>query len=155
MLNKQALKTGKQIKGEKKLDRPQFAKMRKNVWILTFIFLFATTCATLPEKWAEMKIDEVLEKCKQEYLDQQPPTSRWYNLKTQERNKKKKEYEEYKKKQLDLYRALYGFKKTYLETIDAGGFCKASDCQALEKLRAQIIEVCPSSGGYLPVGKIK
>jgi hypothetical protein len=129
--------------------------MKKIIVRALLILFFAGSCATVPEKWSEAKIDLILEQCKQEYLDKQPQTSRWYNLKTQERNKKKKEYEEYKKKQLDLYRTLYGFKKMYIESVDAGGFCRASDCQAMEKLRMQIIEACPSSGGSLPIGKIK
>jgi len=127
----------------------------KNVMYCVLLILITGACVTPPEKWIEARIDTIGEQCKQEYLAKQPSTARWYNLKTQERNKKKKEYDEFKKKQLDLYRALHTFQKLYLDTVNPDGTCKNNECMALEKLRLQIIEACPFAGESLPVVKAK
>jgi hypothetical protein len=129
--------------------------MKKIIGFAVIVFFVAVACVTPPDRRNEFSVDAVSDLCKQEYLDRQPSTTRWYNLKTQERNKKKKELEEYKKKQLELYRAIYNFKRIYSASVDASGICKGGECAALEKIRVQILEACPEAGGKIPAVKLQ
>jgi len=114
------------------------------------MLFFIGACVTMAGKWDEAKLNAVSDQCKEEYLAKAPSTSRWYNLKTQERNKKKKEYDEYKKLRLELYRAIYNFKRTYLAAVDPDGRCRKNECTGLEKLRKLIVEACPVAGESFP-----
>jgi hypothetical protein len=111
---------------------------------------FIRACMTMPAKWDGARLKGAADRCKEEYRLKEPSTSGWYDLKTQERNKKKKEYEEYKKQQLELYRAVYNFKKIYLAAVDEGGRCRKDACKVLEKLRKQITDACPAAGESFP-----
>jgi hypothetical protein len=117
---------------------------------LLALFL-SRACVTVPAKWDEARLNTAADQCKEEYRAKEPSTSGWYDLKTQERNKKKKEYDEYKKQQLELYRAVYNFKKIYQAAVDDEGKCRRDACKTLEKLRKQITDACPTAGESFPV----
>ncbi|OHD63393.1 MAG: hypothetical protein A2176_00440 [Spirochaetes bacterium RBG_13_51_14] len=110
----------------------------------------ASACVTLGGKWSESKIDEASEKCFAENDALKPPTARWYNLGTQERTKKKKELDEYRKKRIELYQHIYNFKSGYLTRVDSDGKCRKKECASLEKIRELIIEGCPEAGASFP-----
>ena len=116
--------------------------------IITFLFLVA--CATLMGKWSVSKIDAMSERCIAENDELKPSTSRWHNLSTQERTKKKKELDDYRKKRIELYQSLYNFKNIYLNKIDNDGKCRKNDCKSLEKIRQLIVAGCPETGESFP-----
>lgn len=107
-------------------------------------------CASIMGKWGESRLDKLSEKCLAENEALKPSTSRWQNLSTQARQKKKREFEEYKKKRIDLYQALHTFKAVYTSSIDKDGKCRVKECASLERVRAQIVEGCPGAGEAFP-----
>jgi hypothetical protein len=114
------------------------------------IFLLMA-CATLMGKWSESKIDRISEQCIAENEGLKPTIQKkFHNLSTQDRVKKKKELEDYRKKRIELYQSLYNFKTIYLSHIDNDGVCRKNECKPLEKLLAVIISGCPVIGEYFP-----
>ena len=116
--------------------------------IITFSFLVA--CATLMSKWSASKIDTMSERCIAENDELKPSTTRWHNLSTQERTKKKKELSDYRKKRIELYQSLYNFKNIYLTNTDNVGKCRKNECKPLEKIRLLIVAGCPTTGESFP-----
>lgn len=107
-------------------------------------------CASIMGKWGESRLEKLSDKCLAENEGLKPSTSRWQNLSTQERTKKKREFEQYKKKRIDLYQAIHAFKAVYASSIDKDGKCRVKECASLEKTRLQIIEGCPGTGESFP-----
>lgn len=107
-------------------------------------------CASMMGKWGESRLDKLSEKCLAENEALKPSTSRWQNLSTQARQKKKRELEEYKKKRIDLYQAIHTFKAVYTSSVEKDGKCHAKECASLERMRAQILEGCPGAGESFP-----
>lgn len=115
------------------------------------ILILAIACASIMGKWGEGKIDSLSEECLAENDALKPSTAKWYNLSTQERVKKKREMEQYKKKRIDLYQALDSYKKLYTAHAAGNGKCKVKECAPLAKLRREIVEGCPVAGASFPV----
>jgi hypothetical protein len=102
-------------------------------------------------KWGEGKIDSLSEECIAENDALKPSTAKWYNLSTQERVKKKKEMEQYKKKRIDLYQSIHNYKALYTAHVARNGKCQVKECAPLAKLRKEIVEGCPVAGANFPV----
>jgi hypothetical protein len=117
--------------------------------ILTFLFLAA--CTTLMGRWSASKIDTMSDRCIAENEELKPAMAKkFHNLSTQERTKKKKELEDYRKKRIEIYQSLYNFKTIYLTHTDNDGTCRKNECKPLEKLRSLIAAGCPETGESFP-----
>lgn len=114
------------------------------------LVIVLTACATFSGKMGASKIDTLSARCLAENDALKPSTSKWYNLSTQERTKKKKEFSDYKKKRIELYQNLDTFKSLYLAHAEKDGKCVKSECKPLVKIRKEIVEGCPSTGESFP-----
>lgn len=115
---------------------------------VTLCILFAG--AALFAKMSQSRLDDIAEKCKDEHLVTKPSKMGWQNLSTQQRSKKKREFDEWQKKRINLYRDLETFTNLYDRHVDKDGKCRKNECRTLEHLRLKIIEACPASGTSLP-----
>lgn len=124
----------------------------KKIIICTVIQIFVlTACATMMGRWSVSKLDKMSDQCIAENEGLKPTiTKKYHNLSTQDRTKKKKEFEDYRKKRIELYQTLYNFKTIYLAHTDNDGMCRKNECKPLEKLRMLIVAGCPVTGEYFP-----
>jgi hypothetical protein len=109
-----------------------------------------TACATFMGKWNDSRIDALAEKCLAENDERKPSTSKWHNLSTQARTKKKREMDDYRKKRIELYQAIQKFKSVYTAHVDSDGRCRKNECKSLEHLRLLVIVGCPNTGESYP-----
>ncbi len=125
----------------------------KRVFVAAFLTLaFMASCATLTGRWSNSKIDTMSEKCLKENDELKPSTSKWHNLSTQARSRKKREMNEYRKRRIELYQSLDSFKKIY-PLVDSDGKCRKKECGSLDRLRLMIIAGCPVTGESFPRAK--
>ncbi|HNW28065.1 MAG TPA: hypothetical protein PKN50_06305 [Spirochaetota bacterium] len=115
--------------------------------VLAMIFL--ASCMTMGGRWSQARIDSMSEKCLTENDELKPSTAKWYNLSTQARAKKKREMNEYRKRRIELYQSLDGYKKNYVH-VDNDGKCRKNECKSLDRLRLLIIAGCPKTGESFP-----
>ncbi len=124
--------------------------MKKILSSITAILGVLVACATLSGKMGQSRLDGIVARCQDEHLSTRPSKVLWHNLSTLERNKKKREFDEWQKKRIDLYRALETFRDLYRLRVDDDGKCRKNECQALQKIRMKIIDACPEAGDSLP-----
>jgi hypothetical protein len=125
--------------------------MKRIIIFSAVTIFFLTACTTLMGKWSASKIDTMSERCIAENDELKPAISKkFHNLSTQDRTKKKKELEDYRKKRIELYQSLYNFKNIYLTHTDKNGKCLKNECKALEKIRQSIVSGCPTTGESFP-----
>jgi hypothetical protein len=118
----------------------------KNIILSAAIsLLMLGACATLSGKIGAGKIDKMSEQCLEENDALKPSTAKWHNLSTQERTKKKKEFNDYKKNRIELYQSLHSFKNLYLSLVDDDGKCRKKECKSLEKALKEIVSGCPTT----------
>ena len=127
----------------------------KKIILCSVVGIFSLiACATLMGKWSASKIDKMSEQCITENEGLKPAmTKKFHNLSTQDRVKKKKELEDYRKKRIELYQSLHNFKTIYLAHADNDGACRKNECKPLEKLRVLIVAGCPATGESFPTSK--
>lgn len=106
-------------------------------------------------KMSESSLEALAERCKEENLAQKPSTKNWHNLGTQERTKKKRELEDYRKKRIALYQSLHQFTTVYSAHVERNGACRKKECASLELVRQKIIEGCPQAGLGFPSVRVE
>ncbi len=118
--------------------------------LISVAFLaFLASCATLGGKWGESRLEKLSQKCLTENDELKPSTSKWHNLSTQARARKKREMNEYRKRRIELYQYLDSYKKGY-PSVDRDGRCRKKECASLDRLRLLIIAGCPVTGESFP-----
>ena len=123
--------------------------MKPVVMTVIVTLLFLASCATMGGKWGQSRIDGLSEKCLKENDDLKPSTSKWHNLSTQARARKKREMNEYRKRRIELYQSIDSYKKGYV-FVDGDGRCRKNECRSLDRLRLLIIAGCPANGESFP-----
>ena len=114
-----------------------------------------TACATMSGKLSESRLDDLAARCTEENDAAKPPTSRWHNLSSQERKKKRKELEDYRRDRIKLYQSLHEFRLLYMNHVDKDGTCRNRECAPLAKHREIIITGCPVAGEEFPSVKFE
>jgi hypothetical protein len=125
--------------------------MKKIILFAVIQIFVLTACATMMGRWSVSKLDKMSDQCIAENEGLKPTiTKKFHNLSTQDRTKKKKEFEDYRKKRIELYQSLDSFKTIYIAHTEKDGTCRKDECKPLEKLRMLIISGCPVTGEYFP-----
>lgn len=126
--------------------------------ILIAAFLGAAVlvaCATMSGKVSESRLEDLAERCTEENEAMKPSTSRWHNLSSQERKKKRKELEDYRRDRIRLYQSLHDYTEIYTQYVDKDGWCRARECVPLAKHREIIANGCPIAAEDLPPVKFE
>ena len=123
--------------------------MKKVILSAIIVLVFLVSCATMGGKWGQSKIDKLTEQCLTENDNLKPSTSKWHNLSTQARAKKKREMNEYRKRRIELYQSLDSYKKGYV-FVDGDGKCRKNECKSLDRLRLLVLAGCPTIGESFP-----
>lgn len=105
--------------------------------------------AALLGKMGPSRLDKIAAQCKEEHLVSKPSKTGWQNLSTQARSRKKREFDEWQKKRINLYRDLETFIILYNRHVE-GDACRKNECRPTPRLRQQIITACPDAGASLP-----
>ncbi len=107
-------------------------------------------CATLSGKVSESRLQDLAARCTEENEAMMPSTTRWHNLSSQERRKKRKELEDYRKDRIRLYQSLHEYTRVYAQYVDKDGWCRQRECAPLAKHREIIMNGCPIAAEDLP-----
>lgn len=122
--------------------------MRRILLSALVALIFMVACATMG-KWSDSRIEKIAERCLAENDELKPSTSKWHNLSTQARARKKREMNEYRKRRIELYQSIDSYKKSYV-FVDSDGRCRKNECKSIDRLRLLILAGCPTTGESFP-----
>jgi hypothetical protein len=108
-------------------------------------------CATRRGKMSESRLNDLAARCTEENESMKPSTSRWHNLSSQERRKKRTELEDYRRDRIRLYQSLHDYTSIYTRHVDKDGWCRTGECASLAKHREIIMSGCPIAAEDLPL----